>query len=157
MSAAIFRDTGIPIESTGGAGSVTCLASTSVGVFPSNGSRPVIAKNAVAPSEYRSLRPSTSWPNACSGLMNSGVPDTPSPVASLLTAAIPKSATITRPVPTSSRMLSGFTSRWTRPCEWAWASAQAASRNTRAPSALGSGPRVRTRSASVCPSTYAIT
>ena len=89
--------------------------------------------------------------------MNSGVPLTPSPPTSPATAAMPKSATSARPVDASIRMLSGFTSRCTTPCECAWPSAQATSRNMRTPSLTEMGPRERTRSASVSPSTYAIT
>jgi serine/threonine-protein kinase len=59
---------------------------------------------------------------ACSGLMKCAVPMIlPGSVSGPRSAppwAIPKSVTSARPVPASSRMLSGFTSRWTmpRPC-----------------------------------------
>ena len=112
------------------------------------------------PVSMRSLRPSTEPPFACSGLMNSAVPRTrsvSSRSASALTCAIPKSVTSARPVPTSSRMLSGFTSRCTTPCRCAYASAQATSLMSRVASASVRGPRARTRSPSVSPSTNAIT
>jgi hypothetical protein len=95
-------------------------------VSPVMASRPVTANQATRPSEYRSLRPSTWSPDACSGLMNSGVPTTsPTRVrpravagAALIARAIPKSISRARPVARSSMMFSGLTSRCTtpRPC-----------------------------------------
>jgi hypothetical protein len=74
-------------------------------------------------------------PRACSGLMKCAVPmrlpgSVSGPVAPP-PLAIPKSVTSARPVPASSRMLSGFTSRWTMPRPCAYASAHATSRSTR--------------------------
>ncbi len=64
-------------DATVGGACVRCMAITAVrAVGASNGSCPVTAKNATTPSEYRSLRPSSGSPAACSGLMNCGVPTT---------------------------------------------------------------------------------
>ncbi len=48
--AASLRGTASPSDASCGAGSVTCFASTSVALRPSNGNRPENAKNALAPS-----------------------------------------------------------------------------------------------------------
>src|SRR6185437_14774275 len=53
-----------------GAGSETCLAMTTAAVLPSNGNRPVVARNPMMPSEYRSARPSTAPDDACSGAVD---------------------------------------------------------------------------------------
>ena len=106
-----------------------------------------------------SLRASTGSPLACSGLMYSAVPMT-SPTAVMpgasRTWAMPKSVTNARPLPSSSRMLSGFTSRCTMPWACAYASAQATSRMMRAASDAGTGPLLRMRCPSDSPPTYAI-
>ena len=88
--------------STGTGRSDRCFTS-SAGVFVAlNGSSPQSIWYATTPSEYRSLRPSTSRsPADCSGLMNAGVPIA-MPVAvrralpSLIARAMPKSVTIGR-------------------------------------------------------------
>ncbi len=98
---------------TGGAISSTCISTSARRESASNGKRPVIAKKPVTPREYRSLRASTSPPITCSGLTYSGVPIVFPPVAELTPTegiAIPKSVTMARPVESSIRMLSGFTS-----------------------------------------------
>src|SRR5829696_4385583 len=70
-----------------------------------------------------SLRPSIGSLAACSGLMKCAVPTIiPGSVSGPAPpCAMPKSVTSARPVPASSMMLSGFTSRWTmpRPCAYA--------------------------------------
>jgi hypothetical protein len=106
-----------------------------------------------------SLRASTGSPVTCSGLMNCGVPRL-CPAAVIVesaTRAMPKSVSSARPVARSIKMLSGLTSRWTMPRPWAYDSAQAASRSTRATSSGGSGPTRFTRCVSVSPSMKPIT
>src|SRR5438874_2523041 len=82
------------------------------------------------PREYWSLCGPARRPAHCSGLMNGGVPITV-PSAVRVTSderrATPKSDTITRPSE-STRMFAPFTSRWTMPHAWAYASARAAAR-----------------------------
>ena len=56
--------------------SVSCLTSIFGTESPVTATRPVAAKWAIRPNAYRSLRPSTWSPDACSGLMYSGVPTT---------------------------------------------------------------------------------
>src|SRR5438034_11652124 len=49
-----------------------CMSSTAAALTDENGGRPARASNSTTPSEYRSVRPSTSGaPAACSGLMRS--------------------------------------------------------------------------------------
>ena len=89
-----------------------------------NGGRPASDSNSTTPSEYTSVRPSTSGaPAACSGLMYSSVPTTnplrvtrSSPECAMA-RAIPRS-TSTAPCGEST-MLSGLMSRWAMPCSWA--------------------------------------
>ena len=61
------------------------------------------------------------------------------PSASAASRAIPKSVTIARPS-RASRMLPGFTSRWTIPRTWATPSARATSRPIRAASVAAQAP-----------------
>src|SRR2546426_214624 len=53
------------------------MSSTAAALGEENGGRPASVSNSTIPSEYRSVRPSTSGePTACSGLMYSSVPTT---------------------------------------------------------------------------------
>ena len=67
--------------------------------------------------------------------------------------AIPKS--VTTAAPPESRMFSGLMSRWTMPCECAYASARATSRRMLTASGTGTGP-CWMRARSECPSTNGI-
>ena len=68
-------------------------------------------------------------------------------------SAIPKSATSVLPSRVS-RMFSGFTSRWTTPCSWAYWSPRATSRVMRTASSGRSAPSRPSRPRSDSPSTY---
>ena len=82
-----------------------------------------------------SLRASSCWPRACSGLMNSGVPNTmpswvrmsePGRISRWVTFARPKSSTLGKsamPPCVVRKMFSGFRSRCTMPCRCASSSA----------------------------------
>ena len=74
----------------------------------------------------------------------------------LATRAMPKSATFTSPVAVT-RMLPGFTSRWTTPLRWAKPSAAATSDDDVGGPDRGSLPSARSMSARVRPFTYSIT
>ena len=80
----------------------------------------------------------------------------PASVPALATRAMPKSATFTSPVPVT-RMLPGFTSRWTTPLRWAKPRAAATSLASAAARPAGSLPSARSTSASVRPFTYSMT
>jgi hypothetical protein len=90
-------------RSTGTGRSAMCFETTTR-LGPWNGGAPASISYATMPSAYRSLRPSISSPAACSGLMYAGVPTaTPCPVLVLppspaIARAIPKSASMARPV-----------------------------------------------------------
>ncbi len=76
--------------------------------------------------------------------------------ASLVVRAMPKSVSFTCPS-WRTRMLEGFTSRWTMPWACAAASAEAAWASSGAAWSAGSGPFSRIRPARVVPSTCSIT
>ena len=106
-------------------------------VSPPKGARPTSIAHRTQPNAQMSVRLSTGWPRACSGLMNDAVPTTPcvppsaveeaAPAASgssTIDFARPKSSTFTVPsrvIP----MLAGFRSRWTMPLLCAASSASA--------------------------------
>ncbi len=105
---------------SGGTESARWRAITACGVAAVNGGRPASISYSTHPSEYSSLRPSTSPPPAhASGLMYSGVPITKPAsvrrcrVVEVTPRATPKSAMAAWL--SSNRMFSGFTSRWTTP------------------------------------------
>ena len=75
------------------------------------------------------------------------------PVVEESAFAIPKSVTTTRPRLPSSRMLSGFTSRWMMPSACAAPMASAVSCMMRRVSSAGSRPRRLSLAASDSPST----
>src|SRR5438105_1660290 len=97
------------------------MSRTAAALTDENGGRPASDSNSTMPSEYRSVRPSTSGlPAACSGLMYSSVPTTKplrvtrsSPEVAMA-RAMPRS-TSTAPVGDST-MLSGLMSRCAMPC-----------------------------------------
>ena len=103
-------------------------------VSPLQARRPVSASNRTSPRLYVSDAGVVVAPL---GLLGTEVVDRPSvvpgtaPSASAARRAIPKSVTIARPS-RESRMLPGFTSRWTIPRTWATPSARATSRPIRA-------------------------
>ena len=119
---------GTPGATEEGAGtrSVRCLYAMATEVSPENGGFPVSSSNITTPVAYRSVRGSAGSPWICSGARYWTVPVTvPSAwlmLASANARASPKSATFTVPSP-AIRMFSGFTSRCTMPCPWAWSSA----------------------------------
>ena len=120
---------------------LTTATIVSVTLPLSNARVPVSISNSTQPNAQMSVRLSTAWPRACSGLMYAAVPTT-TPVtraadrrwasgdardsgASPSTAfARPKSSTLTTP---SGRILmfAGFRSRWMMPCSCAASSASA--------------------------------
>jgi len=106
---------------------------------------------------------SISSPAACSGLMYTGVPTAiPSPVlpgpgSVAIARAMPKSASMARPVARSSSTFSGLTSRCTTPAPPAASSAAATSATMRdAVSGWSRRSRV-SRSRRLSPSTWSIT
>jgi len=107
------------------------------------------------------LLSTSSLPEACSGLMYSGVPSTMpvwvrrSSPASLTAVARPKSVSTARPF--ENRMLPGLMSRWTSPFPWAYSSASAISRAIASVSSTDSGPSFAILSVNVDPSTKGIT
>ena len=110
---------------TGGGVYTKRFATTACAVDPVNGSSPVSISYSTQPSENKSLRPSRSSPDACSGLMYAGVP-TVTPIcvnvdtsddAAARALPMPKSATTA--CPSCSSMFSGLMSRCTTSCRCA--------------------------------------
>src|SRR6266542_2484759 len=115
-----FARAGVTLASDG-AGCVTAASSSTLWVSASWTCRPERARNIVAPTAHKSVRPSSSSdrPQACSGGMNAGVPIVePDGVAcercGLPSRAIPKSSSLTWPLEVR-KMLLGLISRWTIP------------------------------------------
>ncbi|OLC45933.1 MAG: hypothetical protein AUH68_03685 [Gemmatimonadetes bacterium 13_1_40CM_4_69_5] len=138
------------------------MSSTAAALGEENGGRPAMASNRTPPSEYKSLRASTSGnPAACSGLMYSSVPTTKplrvtrsSPEVAIA-RAIPKSTSV---APVSPRtMLSGLMSRCARPAPWACVSTSSTSQAVRHARSTPSRCSRRSTCRSVSPGTNGIT
>ena len=148
----------------------TTAAKVSVTVSRANAGEPVSISNSTQPKAQMSVRLSTGWPLACSGLMYAAVPRTtpaivPSDVmvidesrpdpSTARAFARPKSSTLTTPSGVIL-MFEGLRSRWMTPAPWAASSASAICRAMSSASGSRSGPR-STRSCSVSPSTNSST
>ena len=108
----------VGLASWGGANSAFCTRSSdSRSLLASNGSRSVIIRYSIDPTEKMSDRRSIASPRACSGDMYATLPlMTPAAVCSRLrwALAMPKSASLTSPSPLRSTLF-GLMSRWTIP------------------------------------------
>ena len=138
-----------------------CLKMTLYSASPSHGRVPVSISHATSPRLYTSERAFAGAPSICSGDMYAGVPMA-APVivkreSNSLECAMPKSLNNARPVPTSMKIFSGFTSRCTTPRACANANASATSLSTRSARSASNGPSSITACFSVRPGTSCIT
>ena len=109
------------VSGISGGAVLTCAIAIATCESPVNGRRPASASYMMMPSEYRSDLGVDPLPVACSGARYCAVPMTCPVLVSgawSATRAIPKSVSFTRKSGVT-RMLPGFTSRWTTPERWA--------------------------------------
>ena len=151
----------------GGADTWSCKKSS--GFFASNGKSPVSISYKITASEYTSDAGVSVRPCACSGLINSGVPNTipsrvsctdPGCISRYVTLAKPKSSTLgksARPPCLHKKTFSGLRSRCTIPATCASSSAPQTCIMMRSARRSSMGPSARTTRLIVLPSSSSIT